>query len=320
MFIKSMSRNSIKADRLRRLIELYLAQDMAAIGHAGDDSGELAMRAKGIVGREVYYLEGARRLMPLAKDAILRADEMGVSYPSGCVWWAENLAGARGRLERTWWSPDGGVYLCIAIYPVISRRLWSFYSLGVGVAIAQVLREWGAPSISVRWINDVLAGGKKLAGTLTEAITCPNSGENYILFGIGLNINMEAFPVCLPQATSLLALTGRRWPAEAVTAHIVSRLGLIFAMFNAWESEVLDNMDIGVAPNPILKAFGLTSDTIGRRCLYGLDADNSPEFAAKAIGMADDGGLILAIDDGEEIKVNTGEIRYLNLTESKIPV
>ncbi|MGQ9499997.1 MAG: biotin--[acetyl-CoA-carboxylase] ligase [Dissulfurimicrobium sp.] len=309
-----MSRNTVKADSLKRLIDLYCVQDIVTMGHAGDDGGELAMRAKGIVGREVYYLEGARRLMPLAKEAILKADEMGMSYPSGCVWWAENLAGAKGRMERMWWSPAGGVYLCIAIYPAILRRFWSFYSMGVGVAIVQVLREWGAPFIYVRWINDVLARGKKLAGTLTEVITCPNSGENYILFGIGLNINIEAFPAYLPQATSLLALTGRRWPAEALTAHIVSRLGLLFAMLHMWESVALNDIDGESAPNPILKAFGLVTDTIGRRCLYGLDADNSPEFAARALGVAEDGGLILAVEDGEEIKVNTGEIRYLNLT------
>lgn len=305
-----MSRNTTKADGLKRLIDLYSVQDIATMGYEGEDYSEFVMRAKGIVGREVYYIPGARRLMPLAKETILKADEMGVSYPSGCVWWAENLAGARGRMERVWWSPAGGFCLCIAIYPGLSRRFWSFYSLGVGVAIAQVLGEWGAPSVSVRWINDVLAGGKKLAGTLTEVITCPHSGENYILFGIGLNINIEAFPAHLPQATSLLALTGRPWPAISLTAHIVSRIGLIFAMLHKWEVSV-SGMDDGSEPNPVLKAFGLASDTIGRRCLYGLDADNAPEFAAIATGVADDGGLILLLEDGEEIKVNTGEIRYL---------
>lgn len=306
----------IKIHSLKRLIDIYSVQDMATMGNAWDDDGELAMRARGIVGREIYYIEGAKRLMPVAKDAILKADAMGASYPSGCIWWADNLSGAKGRMERAWWSPSGGVYMCIAIYPELFRRFWSFYSLAVGVAITQVIREWGAPSVSARWINDVMAGGKKLAGTLTEVLTCPNSGENYILLGIGLNINMDIFPAHLPHAVSLLTLTGRAWPATPLAAHIISRIGLLFAMLHEWASKVsylegLDDVEDLQAPNPVLKAFGLASDTIGRRCLYGLDADNHPEFVATASGMADDGGLLLVLDDGEEIKVTTGEIRYL---------
>ena len=304
-----MSRIASKADRLKRLITLYDTQDMALMGHDAMDREILTKMTYGLVGREIYYLEDVKRLMPIAKEAILKADESGLSHRSGCVWLAESLIGAKGRMEREWWSPSGGVYLCIAIYPALCRELWPFYSLGIGVAITQVLREWGVPAL-VRWINDVLVGGKKVAGTLTEAVRCHGSGEDYILFGIGLNVNIETFPPYLTQASSLAISTGRKWPALELTAHILSRIGIIFAMLHRWEQSSigwgLDDMDA----NPVLMAFRLVSDTLGKSCLYGLDADNHPEFMAVAKDIAYDGSLILAFDDGDEIKVNTGEIRY----------
>ncbi|MGB9712278.1 MAG: biotin--[acetyl-CoA-carboxylase] ligase [Dissulfurimicrobium sp.] len=308
-----MSRNEERAAALKRLIDCYMAQDVAIMSSTREDAVELASRAKDIVGREIICLERAPRLMPLAKEAILRADETGLSHPSGCIWWAESLAQAKGRMGRQWWSPAGGIYLCIAIYPRLSKQFWSFYSLGIGVAITQVLREWGLSSVSVRWINDVLVHGKKVAGTLTEVITCPGSSESYILFGIGLNINIEAFPSHLPQAASLLTATKRPWPAVSLAAHLLSRIGLVFADLHKWELSRLDIIDDTWAPNPVLRAFVLASDTIGRRCVFGFDADNAPEFVATAVGVTDDGGLLLALDDGEEVTVNTGEIRYLDL-------
>ena len=300
-----------KSDRLKRLITLYGAQDIALMCHDAMDRDIFTKMTCGLIGREIYYLEGVKRLMPIAKDAILKADGSGLSYPSGCVWLAENLAGAKGRMEREWWAPSGGVYLCVAIYPTLCRELWSFYSLGIGVAIAQVLGEWGVTA-HVRWINDILAGGKKVAGTLTEVIRCPGSGEDYMLFGIGLNVNTESFPGHLAQASSLAMLTGRVWPALELTAHILSRVGIIFATLHRWEQSGIGLEPGDMGENPVLRAFRLITDTIGRRCSYGLDADNRPEFTATAKGVAEDGGLILVLDDEDEIRVNTGEIRYLD--------
>ena len=275
-----------------------------------DRRSEILRRAR-VVGQKVYCCEVADRLMPLAREAIFQADSEETSLPSGCVWWASSLARARGRMGRNWWAPEGGVYLCLALYPSVFHENWSFYNLGAGLGIAQVLTEMGVPA-RIRWVNDILLKGYKVAGILSETVTAPRSGEIYLLFGIGINVNMDVFPKDLPHATSLFRATGRRWSTMQIAARVLARIGWVFGLIQEWEADCLGMGSVCLPRNPVLDGWNLLSDTPGRRVVYGLDADLTPEFEARALGIAADGGLKLVLDTGEEIKVNSGEIRYVD--------
>ena len=304
-----MSRNTIQAEDLKRLITHYQIHDSAInIGLDAETRGKILRRAR-VVGREVYYYKKTDRLISLARQAILQADSNGTDLPSGCVWWAGSLDQALGRIGRNWWAPEGGLYLCLALYPSLFTENWSFYNLGVGVSIAQVLREKGI-SAKIRWINDVLIKGRKIAGILTEAVTANNSGQTYLLFGIGINANIKTFPEDLAFATSLSITTGKHWHTTELAAQILARIGWIFGLVHQWESDCL-NTEPGYLPqNPVIRDWNLLSDTLGRRVIYGLNAELNPEFEALAQELAPDGSLILTLDNGEEVKVNSGEIRY----------
>jgi BirA family biotin operon repressor/biotin-[acetyl-CoA-carboxylase] ligase len=306
---KIVSKNTLQAEELKRLITHYQLRDSVINTGLDAETREKILRRVRVVGHKVYYYKMADRLMPLARQAMLRADSNGTDLPSGYVWWADSLVQARGRIGRSWWAPKGGLYLCLALYPSLLTENWSFYNLGVGVAIAQVLREGGI-STKIRWINDVLVKGQKIAGILTEAVRAPNSGQTYLLFGIGINVNMETLPEDLVFATSLSITTGKHWPTKALAAQILARIGWIFGLIHQWESDCL-NTEPGYQPrNPVINAWNLLSDTPGRRVIYGLNAELNPEFEALAQGLAPDGSLRLTLDDGEEVRVNSGEIRY----------
>ncbi len=304
-----MSRNTLQAEELKRLITHYQIRDSVINTNLDAETRKKILRRARVVGHEIYYYKRADRLMPLAKQAILQADSNGTDLPSGCVWWADSLVQARGRIGRNWWAPKGGLYLCLALYPSLLTKNWSFYNLGVGVAIAQVLREREVSS-SIRWINDILIKGRKITGILTEAVRAPNSGQTYLLFGIGINANMETFPEDLVFATSLSITTGKHWPTKELAAQILARIGWIFGLIHQWESDCL-NTEPGYLPqNPVIRDWNLLSDTPGRRVIYGLNAELNPELEALAQGLAPDGSLKLTLDNGEEVRINSGEIRY----------
>ena len=304
-----MSRNLLQAERIINLIAHYRTRDAALIKDLDLQTKAAVLRRARVVGHRVYYCKQAERLMPLAGQAILDADREGTDLPSGCVWWADSLTRARGRMARSWWAPEGGLYLCLALYPSLFTENWSFYNMGVGVAVAQVFKEMGVLT-RIRWVNDVMVQGRKIAGILTESVRAPGSGQTYLLFGMGININVDSFPEDLVHAVSLCGITGRRWSTEEIGARILARTGWIFGLIHHWESDCLNKEPADQPRNPVISAWNLMSDTIGRRVIYGLDAEIHPEMEGVAQGLAPDGSLRLTLDNGEEVRVNSGEIRY----------
>ncbi|MFM8269069.1 MAG: biotin--[acetyl-CoA-carboxylase] ligase [Pseudomonadota bacterium] len=130
--------------------------------------------------------------------------------PEGTLVFAKKQTQGRGRLGRSWHSPEGGFYLSVLLYPLTSKRITDLPFL-VGVAIVQTLGQVLPKvfDISLKWPNDILVNRKKIAGILSEAF-----GENEFyggIIGVGININtplkeLEDFQEKPFQATSISAL------------------------------------------------------------------------------------------------------------------
>lgn len=110
---------------------------------------------------------------------------------SGTVVLAEHQTAGRGRRQRTWQSPYGANIYC--------SFLWRFdldpselkgLSLATGVAVANALERYGIPQVQLKWPNDVLWQGKKIAGILLE-ITGETHSSTTVVLGIGLNVKMS---------------------------------------------------------------------------------------------------------------------------------
>ncbi len=295
------------------LTEHYRIMDIA-LEKGGEENIRRIYRRGRLVGSSVYHASRVPRLMEIARQVIRDEAARGRDFPSGTVFWADSLTGARGRLSRTWWAPEGGIYLCLVIFPVLLQEHWHFYSMGAGVALAQILREWGVDA-RIRWVNDVLVHGRKVAGILTETYPSPGGEGSFILIGLGLNVNIRDFPAELPQAGSLSLATGLPWPLRPLIAHILARTGWIFGSIEDWEARGLDEDGMpGVRTdrlNPVIRAWNLVSSTPGQRVAYGMDADNRPEFYGLAHGLDPKGGLRIRMDSGEMVTVWSGEVRHL---------
>ena len=108
--------------------------------------------------------------------------------PEWTVVLADVQTGGRGREGRTWVSPPGGLYLSVLLRPRFEKV--GLLPLAAGVAVAEAAGELGVRT-ELKWPNDVLASGRKLAGILSEAASGP-AGVEWVALGIGVNVSLDA--------------------------------------------------------------------------------------------------------------------------------
>lgn len=152
------------------------------------------------------------------QDAARRLAEAGA--PAGTVVWALRQTRGRGREDRRWASPAGGLYFSLIERPRLKPAALARLSLRIGSALAAALRRRGVDT-RVKRPNDVLArtpvGWRKLAGILIEARSS-GADVDWVVIGVGVNVN-NAPP--LESAASLRELTGRTFALEPLLREAV---------------------------------------------------------------------------------------------------
>ena len=131
---------------------------------------------------------------------------------SGTIIVAHAQNSGRGRLGRSWISPAGtGLYVSIILRPQLAPEHLSKITLAAGVAVSKAIDLVTNISTMIKWPNDILADGKKIAGILSESTGVNPAGKTAVVLGIGINVNtpQESFPEALKdKASSLMAITG----------------------------------------------------------------------------------------------------------------
>jgi BirA family biotin operon repressor/biotin-[acetyl-CoA-carboxylase] ligase len=176
---------------------------------------------RGRFGRPYTYVERCESTQRLLAD----------DAPEGAVAAADEQTAGRGRLGRDWIAPPGSSVLAsVALRPDVPTAKLAELSFVAGRACAQALVEVAEVVPEVKWPNDVLVGGRKVAGILAEA------REGRVMLGIGINVLQTEGE--LPQqaqypATSLLIETGRRIPRADLLASLLDHLE---REYDAWVS------------------------------------------------------------------------------------
>lgn len=271
------------------------------------------IRYGGVVGSRIEHFDRRGRCMDYGRDLIRRHEETGHSFPSGLVLVASELTEGKGRFARTWHAPAGGLWLTLILVNTLLPEHGRFYPLAVGVACCEAVRHFGVDA-HLKWVNDVHVGGRKLAGVLIETERGPRFGEEYILVGIGLNVNNDAFPPELRDtAVSLRQLLGREIDLAEVAGQLLSKLAWNIGLLHHAEAEAFHAADDEAVPHPILARWLALSDTIGRRVLFGFDVQREPQYEAVVQGLDPEGGLILRLsEDHATVVEHAGEILYLD--------
>lgn len=245
-----------------------------------------------IFGRKGYFY------YPEIDSTNNRALELAAEgYPEGTVVVAETQTAGRGRRGRTWHSPARhGIYLSVILRPPLPVREVPRVSLLVGVAVAETLEaEYDLPA-RVKWPNDILVNHRKIAGILSEVVTSPQQGVDYIVTGIGLNINnpLEDFPPDLrTDPTSVMA--------ERDTP--VSRVRILQGLLMRLESRYYQLLagDWG----GILKKGKDLSMVLGQEVKFDTPGGLA---AGRAVDIDNNGFLLVQDEQGKTHTVMSGEV------------
>jgi BirA family transcriptional regulator, biotin operon repressor / biotin---[acetyl-CoA-carboxylase] ligase len=155
---------------------------------------------------------------------------IGDDEPEGTTVATDLQTHGRGRLGRRWEAPRGrGLLFSVLLHPTPPMALWPELSLVAGDAVAAALREETGVAAELGHPNDVLIGGRKIAGILPEA------SVGRVVLGIGVNVNQTAdeLPAETPKPpTSLRIETGREWERAPLLAAILQELE---RGYDAWQ-------------------------------------------------------------------------------------
>ena len=145
--------------------------------------------------------------------------------PEGAIFLAEEQTAGRGRGNHSWESqPSLGIYCSILLRPPLSPADALPITLMAGLCVSDAVQQVTGLHPNLRWPNDLVVGGKKFCGILTE-MNSEATRVRYVVIGIGINVNHPSFAGDLaPIATSLRMEGGREWSRVALTAALLKSL------------------------------------------------------------------------------------------------
>lgn len=201
----------------------------------------------------------------------------------------------KGRRGRTWESPAGNnIYMSILLRPGFKADRAPMVTLVMAYCVAKVLQENGFADVQIKWPNDLVLSGKKVCGILTE-MHLEGSAIDYVVVGVGLNVNTTSFPEELvDKATSLCLECGKLLDKERLIVDIVETF---MEMYDRFAKEG-DLEFLQEAYNSIL----VNKD----REVCILEPGN--EYTAYALGINEKGELMVQLEDGTEKNVYAGEV------------
>jgi BirA family transcriptional regulator, biotin operon repressor / biotin---[acetyl-CoA-carboxylase] ligase len=219
--------------------------------------------------------------------------------PEGSVFLAEQQTAGRGRGNNRWHSAEStGIYCSVILRPALPPADVLVLSLAAGLAVHSAVSGIGAGiPPDLKWPNDLLIGGKKFCGILTE-MSAEATRVRHIVVGIGINVNQTRFPDELQRiATSLRASTGSEW----------SRIELFAALLKSLDREYHAFLSRADAHSEILQRFQENSP-MARGCQVHIEENGG--FEGITEGLDSRGFLKVRTSEGLRI-VYSGTVRIV---------
>ncbi|MEM0466966.1 MAG: biotin--[acetyl-CoA-carboxylase] ligase [Candidatus Thermoplasmatota archaeon] len=217
------------------------------------------------------------------------------TLPMGTVVVAAEQTHGRGRFDRVWFSPKGGLYCSLSLRPKTVVKNTSLIPLFTALAVVKTLLKFQIHSL-IKWPNDVHIHGRKIAGILLES-EVENNAVNYVIVGVGINVNISTFPDTLKvPATSLLQQLQKPVSLVSVFSEFIECFHHYYTLF------------LQEKYNEILYEWKLNSDTIGKHLVV---RSGALEIDGVAVDVDDFGFLLVQTPDGI-MKVSSGDCEYLD--------
>ena len=137
------------------------------------------------IGRRVYYFKEIDSTQNFAQRIALEKKE------NGTIIIAEKQTAGRGRLERKWNSPKGGISFSLIIHPKFDVSSSTLIPIAAAVALAKSIKSILNIDVTVKWPNDITLDGGKVAGMLVDASFQANNID-YLILGVGINFDIDS--------------------------------------------------------------------------------------------------------------------------------
>ena len=236
----------------------------------------------------IYYKQ-----LDSTNTEIARLAALGAAH--GTVVVADAQSAGKGRRGRGWESPAGeNIYMSILLRPDCVPDRAPMLTLVMAYSVAKILKELGFTDVQIKWPNDLVLSGKKICGILTE-MQLKDSEIDYVVVGVGLNVNTSKFPEELKDtATSLYLESERMLDREKIVESVVDYFDKAYRRF-------IEEQDLSF----LREAYNNMLVNVGREVRV-LEPGN--EYTAYAQGINSEGELLVRTAEGEEKSIYAGEV------------
>ena len=249
-----------------------------------------------VIGQRTYYFDS---IDSTQNQALKMAKE---EESNGTVIIAEKQTGGRGRSGRKWISPKGGIWFSIILHPKFDISNTTLFPIAASLALSYAIEKTCKISTELKWPNDLMIKGKKIAGMLVDASFESNKIENLIL-GVGINFNVNTNEIKkdlkkIPKNYGIASLNEQKnksTSTELIKSFLVE-LEKIYEELNNNQTK------------KIISEWTKRSSTIGKKVEINIDDKITN---GEAIRIDDDGGLIVKNKDKIN-KVIAGDIVHLS--------
>jgi BirA family biotin operon repressor/biotin-[acetyl-CoA-carboxylase] ligase len=227
-----------------------------------------------IIKSKIYYLDEVESTNDYLKSMIGDATE-------GAVVIADRQTKGKGRYGRTWYSPDGGLWMSTLLNSVQTQVM----TLIGAVAVCEAVRTYDI-LLGIKWPNDIVLNGKKIGGIIAE----PFDGR--IILGLGLNLNIRDFPDEIEMdSTSIYTELKKKLDKMMVFDMVCKELDDLYGMY---KRDLLPEILVKWRHYTVMFGRQVRIET-GDRVVIG-----------RAIDISGDGGLVVTLPDGKIERILDG--------------
>ncbi len=225
-------------------------------------------------------------------DAAKKLAEQGT--PEGTVVLAATQKHGRGRGNKTWFSPVGGLWFSLVLRPEVTMSTISLLPLAAGVAVATTIRRLFRIRAMLKWPNDVTINERKVAGVLAETTTEGSKCHAIIGFGINVNNSVGSMTVELAsEATSILDELKSNVNVDWLMREILNDFSAIYAKILACDS------------SHVIAEWKRLSDMLKMSIIV---KEEKISYRAEVVDLDSDGALVIQSQDGTIRRLLSGDV------------
>jgi BirA family biotin operon repressor/biotin-[acetyl-CoA-carboxylase] ligase len=242
-----------------------------------------------LIGKNVLYYKSMSSTMDKAKQQAQKG------MLEGTVTIAEKQTSARGRLKRSWISPEGNLALSVVLYP--KTELLPYLIMITSLAVIKAIKDTTGLKAGIKWPNDILINGRKVCGILIES-GVNREKKRFAVIGIGLNVSLKSYdyPEIAEIATGLESELGNNVSRDELLKRLITELDELYLLlpnkediFRQWQNQ--------------MTILGEKVQIIcGEEMIEGVAED-----------VSEDGSLKLRCENGKLKRVTVGDISLRKL-------